>query len=46
MDYIQETYEDVLVQVETALADGSTLADAIEYVLEANGIELSKGEAE
>lgn len=36
--------EDVLVQVETALADGSTLADAIEYVLEANGIELSKDE--
>jgi len=38
--------EDVLVQVETALADGSTLADAIEYVLEANGTALNKGEAE
>jgi len=41
---LSDVAEDVLVQVETALADGSTLADALEYVLEANGIELSKGE--
>ncbi len=41
---LSEVGEDVLVQVETALADGSTLADAIEYVLESNGIELSKGD--
>ena len=43
---LSEVGEDVLVQVETALADGSTLADAIEYVLESNGIELNKGDAE
>jgi hypothetical protein len=36
--------EDVLVQVETAMADGSTLIDAIEYVLEANGTALTKDE--
>ena len=36
--------EDVLVQVETAMADGSTLIDAIEYVLEANGTALNKDE--
>lgn len=41
---LSDVAEDVLVQVETALADGSTLADALEYVLEANGIELNKGE--
>jgi hypothetical protein len=38
--------EDVLVQVETAMADGSTLIDAIEYVLEANGTALNKDDAE
>jgi len=36
--------EDVLVQVETAMADGSALIDAIEYVLEANGTALNKDE--
>ena len=37
--------DDLLIQIETALADGMTLADAIEYVLEANGEELNKGDA-
>lgn len=41
---LSDVAEDVLVQIETAMADGSTLADALEYVLEANGIELSKGD--
>ena len=41
---LSEVGEDVLVQVETALADGSTLADAIEYVLESNGTVLNKGD--
>ena len=36
--------EDILVQVETAMADGSALIDAIEYVLEANGTALTKDE--
>ena len=36
--------EDILVQVETAMADGSALIDAIEYVLEANGTALNKDE--
>ena len=37
--------DDLLIQIETALADDMTLADAIEYVLEANGKELNKGDA-
>ena len=41
---LSDVAEDVLIQVETALADGSSLADALEYVLESNGIELNKGE--
>lgn len=41
---LSEVAEDVLVQIETAMADGSTLADALEYVLEANAIVLDKGE--
>jgi hypothetical protein len=41
---LSEVGEDVLVQVETAMADGSTLIDAIEYVLESNGTVLNKGD--
>ena len=41
---LSEVAEDVLVQIETAMADGSTLADALEYVLEANAIVLDKGD--
>lgn len=41
---LSEVAEDVLIQVETALADGSSLADALEYVLEANAIVLDKGD--
>lgn len=43
---LSDVAEDVLIQIETAMADGSSLADALEYVLESNGIELSKGDAE
>ena len=43
---LSDVAEDVMVQVETAMADGSTLADALEYVLESNGIELNKGDTE
>lgn len=39
---LSDVADDLLIQVETAMADGSTLADAIEYVLEANGEELTK----
>ena len=43
---LSDVAEDVLIQVETALADGSSLADALEYVLESNGVKLNKGDAE
>lgn len=36
----------LLVDIETAMADGTPLIEAIEYVLEANGEELNKGDAE
>jgi len=42
---LSDVAEDILVQIETALADDMTLADALEYVLEANGKELNKGDA-
>lgn len=42
---LSDVADDLLIQVETAMADGSTLADAIEYVLEANGEELNKDSA-
>ena len=42
---LSDVGDDLLIQIETALADDMTLADAIEYVLEASGIELNKGDA-
>ncbi len=42
---LSDVADDVLIQIETALADDMTLADAIEYVLEANGKELNKDKA-
>jgi hypothetical protein len=43
---LSDVAEECLIAIETAMADGSSLADALEYVLESNGIELSKGDAE
>ena len=43
---LSDVAEECLIAIETAMADGSSLADALEYVLESNGIELAKGDAE
>ena len=41
---LSDVADSLLVDIETAMADGTPLIEAIEYVLEANGEKLSKAE--